>query len=332
MTDSLAPLTGPADAALEPDGELHSSGTGGDEDGRAETGVASSPAVLPPGVHIGIHGDDYHADPCERPSLSASIATILCTQSPAHARVAHPRLNPAYERIEEQKFSIGTAAHALLLEGRDAVEVIAYPDWRTKNAQALRDDARAAGRIPLLSKDWTAVQAMVEAAKTQLAQHEARPPLFTDGKPEQTLVWDDDGVLCRARLDWLRDDGAACDDLKTTSRSANPDAYSRSLFNVGGDIQAAFYLRGLRALGADYETEFRWVVVETALPHALSVISPGPDILALADAKVEYALALWRKCLATDRWPGYSAKVATAEMPAWQETQWLEREAREAAA
>jgi len=30
--------------------------------------------------------DVYHADPCPKPSLSASIAHILCSQSPAHAR------------------------------------------------------------------------------------------------------------------------------------------------------------------------------------------------------------------------------------------------------
>jgi hypothetical protein len=152
-------------------------------------------------------------------------------------------------------------AHSLIFEGIEKVSVVDAPNWRTKAAKEARDEARAAGLIPLLPGQWTEVQAMVQAVREQLAEHEADPPLFTDGKPEQTLVWEEDGVLCRARLDWLRDDVRAIDDLKTTSRSAHPAAYSHALFGVGGDVQAAFYLRGVRALDALsrlVEPMFRW--------------------------------------------------------------------------
>lgn len=285
---------------------------------------------MKPGIHT-MSADAYHADPCERPSLSASMAHILCTSSPAHARQAHPKLNPTFERHDEEKFDVGTVAHALLLQGEDIAVVVDAPDWRTNAAKEERDVARAAGQIPLLAKHWEAVQAMVAAAREQLATHAAAPPLFTDGLPEQTLVWEEpNGITCRSRLDWLRDDHATIDDLKTTGRSANPDAYSRALFGVGGDVQAAFYLRGLKALtGAD--GEFRWVVVETSPPYALAVIAPGPDVLALAEEKVESAIERWRLCLETGDWPAYSRQVCFAELPPWEEMRWMEREAREAA-
>lgn len=279
---------------------------------------------------------DYHADKVDdRPSLSASIAAILCAKSPAHAWVAHPRLNPDFERQHEEKFDVGNVAHALLLERdkppEDVVEVICADDWRTKAAKEARDEARAAGRVPLLSKHWHAVRVMVDAALIQLNAVNAEPPMFTDGQPEQTIVWEEpNGVLCRSRLDWLRDDRTAVDDLKTTARSADPAAYARALFSVGGDVQAAFYLRGLKALGHG-DALFRWAVVETTPPHALSVISPAPDMLALGEAKVERAIALWAECLKTDKWPAYGTEVAYAEMPPWEEARWLEREDREAA-
>lgn len=288
---------------------------------------------MKPGIYD-LSSDAYHADPGDRPSLSASIASILCSASPAHARAAHPRLNPDFARQEEQHFDIGTAAHWLLLQGdtADVVTIVDAADWRTKVAQEQRDEARAAGRLPLLARHWDAVQAMVAAAREQLAQHTAAPPLFVDGKPERTLVWEDDGVLCRARLDWLRDDYAAIDDYKSTGRSASPEAWIRSsLVANGGDIQVAFYLRGLRALtGA--EADWRWCVQETSPPYALSVIAPGPDVLALGESKVQYALKAWRRGVESGVWPAYEPRVATAELPAWEDARWLEKTERERAA
>jgi hypothetical protein len=278
-----------------------------------------------------IPADEYQADPCERPSLSASIAHLLCTRSPAHARAAHPKLNPDLRRAEKEHYDVGTAAHAMLLEGRDAVVVVDAPNWRTKAAQDERDAARAAGQVPLLLHVLEEVEAMVAAAREQLAAHRAQPPLFSEGKPEQTLVWEEPGgVLCRARLDWLRDDGRTVDDLKTTSRSANPESYSRTLFGVGGDVQAAFYVRGVERL-TGIVPEFRWCVVETAPPYALSVVSPAPDMLLLGADKVEYAIKAWQHCLERDEWPAYPTEVCYAQAPPWEETRWLEKDLREAA-
>jgi hypothetical protein len=280
------------------------------------------------GTVLTIPAETYHAGVDETPRLSASIAHILCTQSPLHAWAAHPRLNPNYSRDEDPKFDVGRVAHAMLLEGDDVTYVIHADDWRTKVAKEEREYARSLGKIPLLARHRDEVAAMVDAVREQLAGHEADPPLFTDGKPEQTILWEEAGVGLKARLDWLRDDLAAIDDLKTTGRSANPDLYARALFGVGGEIQAAFYRRAVRA-ATGAEPVFRWVVVETTPPYALSVITPGSDVLALGESKVEWAIMRWRLCLERDLWIGYGTDVHVAELPSWEESRWLEREARE---
>lgn len=286
---------------------------------------------MKPGIHT-LPSAAYHADPCEPPSLSASIAHLLCSQSPAHARTAHPRLNPDYRRQEEERFDVGSVAHALLLEGITAVEVVDADDWRTKAAKEARDAARDAGRIPLLARHWSAVEEMVAAARTQLGLHAADPPMFTDGEPEQTLVWEEPGgVVCRSRLDWLRTDRRTIDDFKTTSRSANPEQWSRSLYGQGADIQAAFYVRGVQELTGE-TPEFRWAVQETFPPYALTVLSPAPDVLTIAQRKVEHAIDTWRRCLETGHWPAYPTDVCYAELPPWEEYRWLERELQEEAA
>jgi hypothetical protein len=144
------------------------------------------------------------------------------------------------------------------------------------------------------------------------------------------LVWDEDGVTCRARLDWLRDDYATIDDLKTSGMSVDPYAVSRTIYKQGYDVQAAFYLRGLRKLtGA--AAEFRFVFAEVDAPNAITVVNLSPASLALAHEKVEYAINTWRDCLRTNKWPGYPTRVATVDLPAWAEADWLSRDLEDAA-
>lgn len=272
---------------------------------------------------------DYHADKvADVPSLSSSIAHTLISRSARHAYTEHPKLNPYFQRVEKDKFDVGTVAHAILLEGADIVEMVDAPDWRTKAAQEARDAARRAGKVPLLPHQLTDVHAMVEAATDQILAHEAKPQLLAAGKAEGTLVWQDDhGVICRARPDWLHDDLVTIDDYKTTSGSADPHSWTRNtMFAIGADIQAAFYLRGLRKLtGPLPGLEFRFIVQETYPPYALSVVALSPDAMALAEDKVKTAIAMWAKCLDTGKWPAYPTRVCYAEDPGWQEAQWLQR-------
>jgi len=279
---------------------------------------------------LDVPADTYHSDlVADRPTLSKSIIQILLNQSPAHARHAHPKLNPDYQRVEEDKFSIGTVTHDLFLEGYDRVAVIPYDDWRTKAAKELRDEARDNGQIPLLASQHEQVQDMLVALRARLTQFDLAPPLFQDGQAEKTLVWEDRGVLCRARLDWLHDDHSTVDDLKTSSRLARPDAWCKTtMWSIGADLQQAFYVRGCQAV-LGVEPDFRFVIVETEPPHEISVVSVDPYSIAVANRKIDHALDVWRTCLETDTWPGYDRRIHYAEMPPWVENEWLAREARE---
>lgn len=277
-----------------------------------------------PGIYDGMPPEQYHSDPAPEPSLSSSIAKLICLSSPLHARHQHPRLNPATVEDSAEHFDIGTVAHAVLLEGEAAVEVIHANDFRTNAAKEQRDAARLAGRTPLLAKRWADVQAMVKAAREQLDAHtDGGAAMFTNGKPEQTLIWrEDDGSWCRARLDWLRPGNV--DDFKS-STSANPETWTRTMFALGFDLQAAFYLRGVKKLTGEDAT-FRFAVIEVTPPHALSVIALGPDAMTIAEKKVLFALEAWAKCRRTGKWPGYPTRTCWAELPPWEEQKWLLKE------
>jgi len=259
---------------------------------------------------------EYHADPCPDPSLSSSVAKILLDQSPAHARVAHPRLNPNFEPDNDTKFDLGTVAHEILLEGESAVWIVDHDDWRSNAAKEIRDKARAAGRTPLLAKDWVRVEAMANAARRQLEMLDLDPPPITDGHPELCLTWMDEGIWCRARFDWLHDDLSTVDDLKTTGASAYPQAWAKTMFGFGGDFQAAFYLRGLRkALGAD--AKWRFIVQEDYPPYALSIVTLSAEVLAFAAERVDIAIRRWAECIADQHWPAYTREPVMLELPSW---------------
>jgi hypothetical protein len=213
--------------------------------------------------------------------------------------------------------------------GDKRFEIIDFGDYRKKEAQELRDAAYDAGKIPLLTHQYDEVQNMVKAGKIQLAgTRECRNAFFEgEGRSEVTLTWTEGVVAAKARLDWLaNDDSGIYYDYKTTSASAHPDAARRHLYAIGADIQAAWYLRGVKANGlrADH---FRFVVQETEAPYGLSVIEFAPAALALAERKIDEALEIWGWCMTTGRWPGYPSRVCYVDAPSWEETRLDERRA-----
>ncbi len=284
---------------------------------------------LKQGEVLAILEEDYHADKVEdTPSLSSSIAKILINESPLHAWTAHPRLNPNFVREEKEIFDLGTVVHALMLQGEDHACVLDFADWRSKDARQARDDARAAGQTPILTKHWVRVQAMVKAGKDQIAVHREAKDAFRegDGLAEQTLVWTDDhGVICRARLDWLKNDHKRIFDYKGTGTSVNPESIARFAVSQGWAIQSSFYRRGLKAV-TGIEADFFFVAQENYPPYALTVIGMPPSFQWIGDKQVQMAIDLWAQCLESGKWPAYPDRIIYPDLPAFAEAAFLEKE------
>ena len=271
---------------------------------------------------------DYVRDPAPTPSLSASLAHLLLTRSAQHAWLAHPKLNPAWKPAAAEAMDIGTIAHALVLENdASRIVVIDAADWRTTAAKAARDEARAAGKLPVLTARRDSIFEMVTRARAAIAESELAAA-FADGQPEQTLVWQDDGVWCRCRPDWLTTDRRVAIDYKTTAGSAEPKAWARGpLLAMGYDLQAAFGLRGIQAVCQPRDCAFVFMVQEIEPPYAVSFVGLAPAFVAFAEQKRAAAVRLWAACLQDNRWPGYPLRVAWAEPPKWAESQWSEQNA-----
>jgi hypothetical protein len=268
--------------------------------------------------------EDYHADPVAVPSLSSSIAKLLIGQTALHAWTAHPRFNPGAEEENEARFDRGKACHILVLGDEERFQVVTgFDDWRKKEAQERRAQARANGLIPLLEHQMMAAREMHAAFLAQISQHRDSADIFTGGECEQTLVWKEsvrDGeVWCRSLLDYLPADPhrQAFGDYKTLDANVNPDTLQRYAFSAGWDMQDAFYRRGIqKALGVE-DPAFKFVVQEATPPYSLVIVDFPPEAKQYADAKVDEALDLWAYCIKTGNWPGYPAFTCTLEVPPW---------------
>jgi len=152
---------------------------------------------------------------------------------------------------------------------------------------------------------------------------------FTNGKPERTLIWREGSIWCRLKLDWQPDAGTVFDDFKSTAASAHPDAWVRTAYGFGADFQAGFYRRGIRAVLGFENPTFRFVVQEVEPPYALSVIQFAPAAIDLADQDVDRAIALWTRCMAENRWPGYPNRTCHVDPPSYEVWRREERVARD---
>ena len=286
--------------------------------------------ITEPGLYQ-IHDDEYHADAlCPTPSLSSTIARLILSATPKHAWHAHPRLNPSTEEQKATTLDVGSAMHALLLgSGRD-IEPLDFPNFTTKAAKAERDEARAMGKIPLLLKDFQAAERLVAIAHAEVARFPELVGLFDGALFEHAAVWREGPLWCRAKLDIVRifPEFILIGDFKSTERSAAPAVIHRQVFNMGYDMQLAFYRRGLRrVLGPDCPP-IRCVMItqERAGPGALSIVEPDEEVLTLADKKIAAAMQLWGTCMERSEWPSYPPFIEQVKLPPWAETQWLDRE------
>lgn len=286
--------------------------------------------ITKPGIYYDIDPTAYLEDPCPEPSLTQSIAKILIEQSPAHARLAHPRLAPPAEVDEVEKYVsarvIGDAAHTAMIGRGKRLAVADFDSWRTKDAQAFRADAEAAGQLAILAKHAERAREMVKAASFQLEAAGHRHA-FRLGSGEVVLAWQEGCVWFRTMIDWLVDTTRIYD-FKTSGMSCAPHAVVDRPSLEGWDIQAAMHERGLDILDPDNAGRRKhfFVAQENEPPYALTVVEISEHDLHMGRRKLEAAASIWRRCVESGVWPLYPPQTITSRPRAWTETQWLERE------
>ena len=266
---------------------------------------------MKPGIYSALPMDAYLSEQ----AFSSGLAQTLLDRSPLRAWTESP-WNPARVRDDNSVADIGTYAHAMLLQGgTDSLVICPFDDWRKKDAQTMRDEARAAGKLPILERKVDEVAKMVQAANTFVANSEL-VGLFSSGEAESTIIFDVDGVRCKVRPDWLTADRKICLSYKTSPGSAAPDSWIRTQL-PGYDTGIVLYERGVNTVADHGECRVVTLVQEQKPPFSCSLIGLAPAWQALAEAKLAMALVTWRTCLEAGKWPAYPTRIAWAEPGAW---------------
>ena len=257
--------------------------------------------------------DDYH----QRPGFSASLAKTLIEKSPLHAWSEHP-LYGAKGKKPTKEMDFSSVVHAIVLGKGKRFKPLDYDDWRTKDARAARDAARAEKLVPVLVKDLDRALEVAKHVTEQLADR----GVVLDGESELGIEWTEQtehgAVLCRGMFDHVWLDRGRLFDLKITG-NASPGAVERNAENLGYAIQEAAYRRALTALDPDLagRVEFLFGFGEPDEPHALNLCRGDGVFRALGESRWQRALNTWAACVATNTWPSYGRDVNTLSAPAW---------------
>lgn len=271
---------------------------------------------------------DYFADKVlEVPTLSQTIAKLIVDKSPLHAWASHPRLGNCADRDDTKAKDDGTLMHHMLLgTGADSVVLIDADNYRTKAAQEARDAATAAGKLPVIAAKHNELKAGVGMMRDRMADAGVDLDLFDAAQAEAGILWYEDGVACRGRMDKLHIERRVIFDVKK-SRSAHPLACARHMLAYGYDIQHTAYTSAVEALtGAMGEVDMQFIFIEDKAPYAVTVGRPDGIMRELGDRKWKQAVATWKACLASGKWPGYATAPVRLESPAWALSQQMESE------
>ena len=265
----------------------------------------------------------YLADPMPDPSLTSSLVKSLLSTAPRKIWQNTLRLNRDAENEEKAIFDLGSAAHRLFTgTGAPIVEIDAA-DFRSKVAQEQKAEAYAEGKTPILAKNMPRVRAMAKAALEQVRDNPEIGHLFAPANQakllrEATMLWLEDGVMCRSRPDFYSAEENVIIHYKTTGTNIAPVSLAKFAANSGWDMTASHYHQGAKILTGRAPRQF-FVVQETEDPHLLLTAEIDNTFLETALMRRKRALMIWGRCLRDNRWPGMISKTITLECPEWHE-------------
>lgn len=245
-------------------------------------------------------------------------------KSPRH--YWHENLAP--DRIRKAptpSMRLGSAVHALVLEGPDAYagKIAVEPErWPTKAEcgvsieQQKLDFATANESRTIITAEQ---HALATAMRDAVHAHPAAKLLLSNGTPEVGLMFDHPltGSPAKALLDWdsVQHNGLIVD-LKTASDASEAE-FAKSAVNFWYHVQAAWYQDAYHAATGENPKGFVFIVVENTAPHLVAVYFATEEMVQLGRRTYEPVLRLYEECRQTGVWPGYGDQIKPLTLPAW---------------
>ena len=212
----------------------------------------------------------------------------------------------------------GSAFHAFILEPEAfAKGYVLAPkfDKRTKEGKELaaKWDEENAGKTSLTAEQMDTLLAMQKS----VFSHNGAAGMMLTGEAESSLFWTDEltGLKCRIRPDWLFAGGMA--DVKSCISASKSD-FAKAAANLGYDIQAAFYIDGMKAVTGK-TVDFFFAAVEKTAPYSTACYKASQEMIEVGRAKYRGALELLKWCQDAKQYPGYqpNGEIEIIDLPRW---------------
>ena len=252
---------------------------------------------------------DYHA----APGISKSDLDLIA-KSPLHYIASK-----GAPREQTPAMLLGSVVHKLVLEPDDfASEFMVAPDCdkRTKEGKAQWAEflAEVTDAHTIVDADAYETAHIIAAS---VKAHPVAAKLLQSGTAEQSFFWEQEGIKCKCRPDYLRADIKTAVDLKTTQCSS-PDEFTKSAYNYRYHVQAAWYLDGLRACGVNIEN-FIFIAVETKAPFTVMCYAADDLMLQLGRMAAKDNFETYKNAVATQNWHSYEEKpeIHSLSLPDW---------------
>lgn len=128
-------------------------------------------------------------------------------------------------------------------------------------------------------------------------------------------------VLCKARIDWLINDGGAAHtiiDVKTTKDTPSDSNMSKTIFNYGYHRQAAMQLRAI-GLGPHQSKldRYIWLFQQNVPPYDTAFKLMSDDMRHDAMSDVDAYTLRYKIASDSGRWPGVSSELEEIDLPSW---------------
>lgn len=251
----------------------------------------------------------YRGQPADAMSMASSDAVILTESTPAHLQAAW-----ADDSDDSKEADLGTLIHALILEPHrkdKMLAVIDAEDFKTKDARQKRDDARAAGLLPVLPKHLAQAEGAVAAVK----RHPVAAQLLAEGDAERSWFAKDKatGLYLKARPDFFTK-GRVILDIKSVA-SAAPDFLQRRVYDGCWFMQAPWYCDVVERVDGRPAAGYAWIVVEQKPPHSVVIRKPTDTMLMHGHRLNQKAFATFAQCVKTGQWPSYSTSIEDLSLP-----------------
>lgn len=252
---------------------------------------------------------EYHADP----AVSKSDLDLI-NRSPAYYK--YVKENP---KEQTDSMLLGSVFHKLVLEPETfTAEYAVCPavDRRTKAGKEVYQhfiDSLHEGIEVITDDVYKTAQAMAESVKN----HPIASRLLQGGQAETSYFWEENGVKCKCRPDYLRKDIKCAIDLKST-QNASPDSFVKSSYDYRYHVQAAWYLRGLKACGIEAEI-FIFIAVEKEAPYTVCVYTADDLMIKLGTIMADENFRTLCECMNSDNWYGYESEpmIHSLSIPDW---------------